>query len=312
MNQIESWLDSIGWSDTKIAPASSDASFRSYFRVVHNEQTYIVMDASRQIDSLKPFLDIQKRLYTKGVVVPKIFKENLELGFLILEDFGHTHLLDIINEKHQNELYKKAIDEMVLMQSVDASSLLLYDRDFLLEEMRLCNKWYLQEHLKTDLDNHSLTKLDNVFEFIANEVLSQPQNVFVHRDFHSRNIMVAKGDKLGVIDFQDARSGAITYDLVSLLKDCYYEIEDQTRRELIGYFKEQKKLDVTDETIFRWVDMMGLQRHIKVLGIFARLFYRDAKDGYLKDMPLTLKYVLDTAVKYPETAYLCSILKESR
>jgi hypothetical protein len=267
------------------------------------------MDSSLQKESLIPFLDMQSRLFTVGVKVPEVFEGNLDLGYLVLEDFGSTHLLDVLSGENEVEYYQKAIDEIVAMQKSDISNLLPYDKEFLFFEMNLMSEWYLQKHLNIHLDSEQKRELDEILGFIADEVLSQSQGLFVHRDFHSRNIMIKNDETLGVIDFQDARSGAVTYDLVSLLKDCYYELDEPKRNDLILYFRDQKGLDVDDSTMIRWVDMMGLQRHIKVLGIFARLYHRDGKDGYLADIPLTLKYVLDTALKYEQTKPLLEILK---
>jgi aminoglycoside/choline kinase family phosphotransferase len=308
MNQIKSWLDTIGFKYNNIEVASSDASFRSYYRLFRDSQTYILMDSSLQIESLIPFLDMQSRLFIVGVKVPEVFERDLELGYLILEDFGSTHLLDVLGRDNEEANYKKAIDEIISMQKADTTNLLPYDREFLLFEMELMNEWYLQKHLNIHLNSKQKNSLGEILNFIADEVLSQPNGLFVHRDFHSRNIMIKDDNTLGVIDFQDARSGAVTYDLVSLLKDCYYELDEQKRNDLILYFRDQKGLDVDDNTMIRWVDMMGLQRHIKVLGIFARLYHRDGKDGYLKDIPLTLKYVLETVAKYIETKGLCNVL----
>ncbi|MDD5405697.1 MAG: phosphotransferase [Sulfurovaceae bacterium] len=308
MNDIKAWLESIGWDKYSIEIASSDASFRSYYRVKKDGNSYVLMDSSRQKESLVPFLDMQHRLFGAGVRVPQVLQKNLELGFLILEDFGSTHLLDILNADNQEKYYKKAIEQIILMQKTDVNGLSPYDKDFLLFEMNLCDEWYLQKHLNISLDSEQKTRLDTVLEIIADEVLSQPNGYFVHRDFHSRNIMIDSNDDLGVIDFQDARVGAVTYDLVSLLKDCYYEISESKRKDLALYFRDKADIKADDETFLRWFDMMGLQRHIKVLGIFARLYHRDGKDGYLKDIPLTLKYVLETAVKYPQTEPLCDIL----
>lgn len=309
MNQIREWLESISWKNFTIEAASSDASFRSYYRILKDNNSYVLMDSSRQKESLLPFLDIQERLFSVGVRVPQVIEKNLDFGFLILEDFGSTHLLNVLNDKNQTEYYKKAIDEIILMQKADTAGLPLYDKEFLIFEMNLCNEWYLDRHLDIHLDSTKLSILTSIIETIADEVLKQPQGVFVHRDFHSRNIMIDKNDKLGVIDFQDARCGSVTYDLVSLLKDCYIETDEAIRDDLVLYFRDKKGLDVDNSTMIKWFDMMGLQRHIKVLGIFARLYHRDGKDGYLKDIPLTLKYVLETAKKYPETKDLYEILK---
>ncbi len=309
MSQIKEWLKVIGWQDFTIEVASSDASFRSYYRMFSGGKSYIVMDSSKQKESLIPFVDMQRRLCSVGVSVPDILNIDMDLGYAVLEDFGSIHLWDKLGDESNEAYYKKAIDEIIHMQKADINGLLPYDKEFLLFEMNLMEEWYLAKHLGVHLGNEQKSELANVLEFIVSEVTAQPNGIFVHRDFHSRNIMIKDDETLGVIDFQDARSGAVTYDLVSLLKDCYYEIDEVKRNNLVLYFRDQKDLNVDDGTMLRWFDMMGLQRHIKVLGIFARLSHRDGKDGYLADIPLTLKYVLETVVKYPQTKPLLEILK---
>jgi hypothetical protein len=217
--------------------------------------------------------------------------------------------LDILNQKNAEVLYQKAIDEIVKMQQSSTTDLPPYDKDFLLFEMELMQEWYVQKHLNVTLRKEEQVCIDSTLESIANVVLSQPQGVFVHRDFHSRNIMLTPEGNVGVIDFQDARVGAISYDLVSLLKDCYIEWDKDFIESLALYYRNSVGLEVDDATFLKWFDFMGLQRHIKVLGIFARLALRDGKEGYLKDIPLTLKYVLETAIKYPETKGLAEVLK---
>jgi len=302
------WLQSIGWDKYNIEIASSDASFRSYYRLSLKDKSFLLMDSSRQKESLIPFIDIAHRLESVGVNTPRIIEQNLDYGYLIIEDFGSLHLAQVTTLNNLEFYYTKAIDEIILMQKANTVDLPLYDKEFLIFEMDLCNEWYLQKHLGITLDNEQKTKLNSILEFIADEVLAQPNGYFVHRDYHCRNIMAKSNDELGIIDFQDARVGAITYDLVSLLKDCYYEIEAGRREALALYFRDKAGIKADDETFLGWFDMMGLQRHIKVLGIFARLYHRDGKDGYLKDIPLTLKYVIETAKKYSETKELASIL----
>ncbi|HHO41835.1 MAG TPA: aminoglycoside phosphotransferase, partial [Epsilonproteobacteria bacterium] len=277
-------------------------------RIFTQSGTSILMDSSLEKSSLVHFLKIQQRLLNARVRVPQVFESSLELGFVLLEDFGSTHLLDILDEENQKLYYKKAIDEIVQIQQADATGLLVYDREFLIFEMDLSIEWYLKKHLGVVLDSKAKVELQSLFGLIADDVLLQPQGVFVHRDFHSRNIMLDANGKLGVIDFQDARSGAITYDLVSLLKDCYYEIGLEAREELVLYFRDKKGLDADDKTILRWFDMMGLQRHIKILGIFTRLCYRDKKRQYLQDIPLTLRYIKEVALKYPALKALDKLL----
>jgi len=308
MSDIEIWLDSIGWSGYTIEVASSDASFRKYYRVIQNNHSYILMDSSLQIDSLTPFIDINFRLEKAGVNIPNIIEQNIDKGFLILEDLGSLHYLDILNESNYRELYKKAIDEIIKMQRADISNMLIYDRDFLIFEMDLMSEWYMREYLQKELNLKERLIISNTIETIADVVLSQPQGLFVHRDFHSRNIMI-QDEHISIIDFQDARSGAITYDLVSLLKDCYIEFDSIEIEKLALYYRDKKGLDIDDKTFIKWFDFMGLQRHIKVLGIFARLYIRDNKDDYLKDIPLVKKYILQTAIKYKETKQIVEVLR---
>ncbi|WP_295419066.1 phosphotransferase [Sulfurovum sp.] len=309
MNKIKAWLEEIGWDDSSIEVASEDASFRSYYRLRKEDETYILMDSSLLVESLPPFVEMNERLSTVKVRVPSIIVKNIKLGYLILEDFGSTHYLDILNDDNHHKLYKKAIDEIIKMQQADTTGLPPYDKDFLLFEMDLMQEWYLEKYLDIVLSQEQQESIKKTLETIADVVLEQPQGLFVHRDYHSRNIMLTPKGEVGVIDFQDARVGAITYDLVSLLKDCYIEWDKNEVERLALYYRDSVGLDVDDATFIKWFDFMGLQRHIKVLGIFSRLYLRDGKDGYLKDIPLTVKYVVETGSKYPELEGLVSLLK---
>jgi len=310
MQQIKEWLEQTPYKDYKLTIASADASFRKYYRLSSADTSFIVMDASLEKESLIPFLDVTKRLLNAKVKVPKIFAQNLELGFLILEDFGNINLLDVLNGQNYKELYKKAIDEIIKMQDADASGLPLYDKEFLHVEMDLMQEWYLEKKLALALSSEQKELIASTLDSISQVVLSQPQNVFVHRDFHSRNILLTPQSELEIIDYQDAMNGAITYDLVSLLKDCYIAYERKEIEDLALLYASKKGLHVTDETFLKWFDFMGLQRHIKVLGIFSRLYLRDNKEGYLKDIPLTLRYVLETASRYDETKEFAKLLEE--
>ncbi|MDM5270561.1 phosphotransferase [Sulfurovum sp. zt1-1] len=307
MEKIEAWLEDI-YCEGKLEPASSDASFRKYYRLNDGIQSSIIMDASLQKESLEPFIDIAFRLRDVKVTVPKILVQNREEGFLMLEDMGSTHLLETIDETNFIHFYDKAIDTIVRMQGAQTEGLPEYDAAFLRAEMNLMREWYLEKYLGKTLNEEEQEILNKILNNITNGVLSQPQGYFVHRDFHSRNIMLSPHDEIIVIDFQDARIGAVTYDLVSLLRDCYVFFDPQTIEQLALSFRDKRGLNVDDETFMRWFDLMGLQRHIKVLGIFSRLYLRDGKEGYLKDIPLTLKYVLDIASKYGETKGLVDIL----
>lgn len=307
--QLKEILRDTPFEDYSIEVASADASFRSYYRLQAQDNSYILMDASLEKESLKPFLKVTEKLQNVNVKAPQIFHKDLQNGYLVLEDFGDTNLLDTLNQNNFQKLYKQAIDEIVKMQQADSADLPLYDKEFLHFEMDLMREWYLEKkhsHLLSESQEKMLTQsLDQISEL----VLSQPQNVFVHRDFHSRNIMVKSDGTLGIIDYQDGMNGAITYDLVSLLKDCYISFDRKAIEELVLYFRDQLALDVADDIFIKWFDFMGLQRHIKVLGIFSRLHLRDNKDGYLKDIPLTLSYVIDTASRYDETKELAEFLK---
>ncbi len=306
MLKIKNYLKGTKFKDYELSIASDDASFRRYFRLKKGNQIYIFMDSSLEKSSLKPFLDVSKRLSKQNISVPKIYLEDLENGYLVLEDFGSINLLDKLNKDTEKDFYKKAIDILVQMKDVDTNNLPLYDKEFLHFEMDLMKEWYIEKNLKITLNKEQEEVLKNSLDIISNEVLKQKQNCFVHRDFHSRNIMLKDDGELGVIDFQDAMSGALTYDLVSLLKDLYYKASNT--KELVLYFRDKINLEISDQEILRYFDFMGLQRHIKVLGIFSRLSIRDKKDNYLKDIPLTLKYVLETSKKYDETKELYKLL----
>ncbi|MCD4668354.1 MAG: phosphotransferase [Sulfurimonas sp.] len=310
MDKLTIWLSQTPYKNFEIEVASEDASFRKYYRLTHNDSSFLLMDSSLEKDSLKPFLNVTAKLLKVGVKAPKILEQNLEDGFLIIEDFGNTHYLDILDWDNFKDLYKKAIDEIVKMQKADTSGLPLYDKAFLTFEMDLMAEWYMKKLLPVVLSEKQEIIIAEAIDKISDIVLSQPQDIFVHRDFHSRNIMTTKDDKIGVIDYQDAMSGGITYDLASLLEDSYIEFDREDNLELVLYFRDKKGLDVDDETFIKWFDFTSMQRHIKVLGVFARLYKRDGKKGYLKDIPLTLKYLFDTAKLYEETKPLNQMFKE--
>jgi len=307
MSKLEEWLEQIG-CEGELEPVAADASFRKYYRLKSSMHSGIVMDASAQKESVPPFIDIEHRLYEAGVRVAKINTYNLEEGFVFMEDLGTVHLADVIEDDFEL-YYGKAIDSLIKMQNVETEGLPAYDAEFLRFEMDLMQEWYLEKHLGLTLDEIQLSTISSALETVTSEVLAQPQGVFVHRDYHSRNLMFGCTDELVVIDFQDARVGAVTYDLVSLLRDVYVELPPRDVERLALHFRDIKGLDVDDETFMRWFDFMGLQRHIKILGIFARLAIRDGKERYIKDIPLTLKYILDVGSKYPELKGLIDLLK---
>ena len=308
MSKLEAWLESID-CEGELVPVDADASFRKYYRLKSTMHSGIVMDASLQKESLEPFIEIEHRLYEAGVRVAKIFTYNKKEGFVFLEDLGDTHLYDIIHEDFEL-FYDKALNTIMTMQNTETEGLPEYDADFLRSEMELMPEWYLAKHLGITVDEETKTVLDHTMNDIISVVLSQPQGLFVHRDFHSRNLMFGCSEEIVVIDYQDARVGALTYDLVSLLRDVYVEVDPYTVEMLALRFRDKKGLDVSDETFMKWFDFTGLQRHLKILGIFSRLAIRDGKENYLNDIPLTLKYILEVGSKYPETQDLVKLLKK--
>ena len=307
MNKLKAWLESID-CEGELELITSDASLRKYYRLKSSMHSGMVMDASLEKESIIPFIELEHRLYEAGVRVAKIFSYNKQEGFVFLEDLGNTHLIDVLNDDFEL-YYNKALETIMQMQTVDTDDLPLYDESFLRSEMNLMVEWYLEKNLGLRLNDEQKSTINSIFESIIKEVLAQPQEVFVHRDFHSRNIMFGCSDDLVVIDYQDAMVGSVTYDLVSLLRDVYVELDPYDVKSKALAFRDKKGLDVDDETFMRWFDIMGLQRHIKILGIFSRLSIRDGKDGYLNDIPLTLKYILEVASKYEETKALVAILK---
>lgn len=307
--ELRDWLESLGMKDPELEGLQGDASFRSYHRL-KNHAGDIVMDASAAKESVPVFIGVAQRLMDANVRIPTLRSYDLDKGFVLLEDVGSTHLLDkCVEGVDARPYYDKAIETLVKMQSTSPKGLEPYDEHFLLAEMNLMTEWYLKAYLDTKLECLEGRMLLESFSLIAKEVLSQPQGIFVHRDYHARNLMIDSNDEIVVIDFQDAREGALTYDLVSLLRDAYVKLDRRELRRLILLFKELKGLEVEDETFIRWFDFTGLQRHIKILGIFARLAIRDGKKRYLQDIPLTLKYILEVGQKYPELDALISLLK---
>jgi hypothetical protein len=267
------------------------------------------MDSSMQVESIYPFIDVSVRLLKADVQIPRVYAQNLSLGYLLIEDLGDIHLINVLNEMSCKLLYTRAIYEIIKMQKADTTGLDLYDEEFLMLEMNLMPEWYLEKHLGVMLSSEEQQELNSVFNLIKDEVMAQPQGYFVHRDFHSRNIMFAGRGKVWVIDYQDALIGSITYDLASLLNDVYIKFDREKIVELVLEFKILKGIkDVSDEQFIRWFDFMAMQRHIKILGIFARLKIRDNKPAYINDIPMTLSYIRENIARYDEFKPLGKIL----
>ena len=298
-----------------MAPASADASFRSYWRVRGGTKSWIVMDAPPDKEDIGPWLDVAVRLRAAALNAPEVLATDRENGWVLMSDLGTRTYLPELNTDTAAGLYADACAALLRMQTVaDAKGLPDYDRMRLIAEMELVPEWFIQRHLGYALSCEEWDILEAAFTRLVHSAQEQPQR-FVHRDFHSRNLMIVPGNNPGIIDFQDAVRGPITYDLVSLLRDCYIEwpaahVDDwvQSHRQRLVV----AGVTNADAAVFkRWFDWMGLQRHLKVLGIFCRLWYRDGKAAYLGNLPLTLHYVLDTTDRYAEFADLGALLRRA-
>lgn len=313
LTQLQNWLDSLAkdtYNDLQVA--SADASFRQYFRVnnSHDKKTYVIMDAPPEKENCNPFIQVTALIRSVEVNAPRIIALDLAQGFLLLDDLGNKPYLDHLNEKTADSLYIDAIDALIKMQTIEAI-LPVYDATLLQTEMDLFETWYINRHLGIQLSASQKTSLNASFSLLIKNAEEQPQ-VFVHRDYHSRNLMITDTDNPGVIDYQDAVTGPITYDLVSLFKDCYIEWpREKIELWLELYLARLTPAHFIDKaTLLRWFDLMGVQRHLKVLGIFARLNYRDGKSQYLHDLPLTLKYVVDTCNHYEALQPLQKLMQD--
>jgi hypothetical protein len=314
--QIQSWLDGLhpGRSFT-LAPASADASFRRYFRATLDDgTTRIVMDAPPANEDCRPWLRVQKLFQDAGVHVPEVLARDLERGFLLLSDLGNATYLQALTPDNAVSLYADAITSLVAIQQASRPDVLPeYDRALLRRELDLFPEWYLAKHHRLELSAAENESLETVFERILAVNLAEPK-VFVHRDYHSRNLMRVDGTgNPGIIDFQDAVYGPISYDMVSLLKDAYIEWDEDLALDwLVRYWEQARKagLPVAADfgEFFRDYEWMGVQRHVKVLGIFARLYHRDGKDGYLKDLPLVARYLRKACERYAELSPLRKLL----
>ncbi len=298
---------------THCEPASSDASFRRYFRVKTSEQQFIVMDAPPDKENIEPFVRVAKLLAQSQINVPAIFQQNPTDGFLLLEDFGSLSFLDRLNEATAADLYQSAFDSLFKLQTqtpTQNSGLPSYDEALLHRELAIFDEWFLGRLLDISIPE---TVWETVRALLTASALEQP-SVCVHRDYHSRNLMVLDSDSPGVIDFQDAVIGPITYDLVSLLRDCYIAWpEHQVEQWTLNYFERLQQaglINCSPARFKRWFDLMGLQRHLKAIGIFSRLHLRDGKSNYLDDIPRTLNYATAVCAAYPELAEFNDFLHE--
>jgi len=295
--------------------ASSDASFRSYWRTQGAAPERIVMDAPPTHEDLGPWLGIAQRLRAAGLSAPQVLAQDLADGFLLIEDLGNALLLPALRADTVDTHYAKAMQALLQMQRhIDARDLPAYDEARLIAEMELMPTWLLQRHLGIDIACEQWDVIEVAFRALVSSARAQPQ-VFVHRDFHSRNLMLLPNDALGIIDFQDAVRGPLSYDLVSLLRDCYIAWpRAQVEAWVEDYRRHAVAAGLTNASPARFLrdfDLMGLQRHIKVLGIFCRLWYRDGKAGYLRDLPLVWQYTREVGSRYAEIAPLIALIESA-
>jgi len=301
-----------------IRPASSDASFRRYFRAWLDGTSYIVMDAPPPYEDVRPFIDISRLMRGTGIQAPAIHAQDTQHGFLLLDDFGSHCYLDKLDAESADALYGDAMTSLTRLQrgvDVDSCHLPPYDETLLRAEMNHFRDWFLTRLLGIELYHSEITLLEKTWALLIDAALEQPR-VCVHRDFHSRNLMVTERENPGVLDFQDAVIGPITYDLVSLLRDCYiawpqHRVDGWVRDYHLRLIEAGLASRGEAEEFTRWFDLMGVQRHLKAIGIFSRLKLRDGKSGYLGDIPRTLSYVTTVCNRYPELSDFLRFVQSS-
>ena len=292
--------------------------FRRYFRASVGDGTFVIMDAPPGKEDVRAYLKVARLLEGVGAHVPHVHEVDIARGFLLLEDLGTTQYLTRLEAGDDpDRLYGDALQVLAQIQvrgQEAAEELQPYDREPLLRELRLMPEWFCARHLLLELTGEESEIINDAFEFLIGEALAQPA-VFVHRDYHSRNLMLMSERNPGIIDFQDAVRGPIGYDLVSLLKDCYIcwpraRVEGWVAAHRAALIARGARAGGDDHEFLRWFDLIGVQRHLKVLGIFARLWYRDGKRGYLRDLPLTLQYVRDTCARYAQLGELRRFIEQ--
>jgi aminoglycoside/choline kinase family phosphotransferase len=304
---IGAWLHAVSGGEVKnLRPASSDASFRRYFRFDLKDRSWIAMDAPPPQENVAPFIKISELLHLHGLQVPVVQAADVARGFLWLDDLGSADYLSNLSDATVDDLYRDALSALIKIQTIprsDQIDLPTYDQPLLTRELNVFREWFLKGLLALEETDREERLLSEVWRLLVESALSQPM-VMVHRDFHSRNLMKTDHANPGILDFQDAVRGPITYDLVSLLRDCYVDWSDVQVESFMGNYWEtlvtKGMLSESLETFRKWFDLMGLQRHLKAIGIFSRLKMRDQKPGYLKDIPRTMGYVLYISERYPE------------
>lgn len=312
--RLDQWLENVlATVPFKRALLSGDASFRKYYRVSTAEHSYVVMDAPAP-EQPALFVERAEALAAIGLSVPNIFAIDLSQGFLLLTDFGDQLYLTVLNEQTASVLYEDAFKALLKIQQCSAS-VPYFDDAFLKQQMEIFKTWFLEKNLKLTITRETEHQLEGLLYLFSEVMQAQPQ-VFVHRDYHSRNLMVLPTGNPGVLDFQDAMKGPLTYDLVSLLQDCYITWpREMVESWVLQYQDKAKALGIltsypSRQDFLRWFDLTGLQRHLKNLGVFSRLYYRDGKTQYLKDIPMTYKYLQEALERYPELTFYRSLFDQ--
>ena len=344
-NALKQWLQTVLTTNKMLAsahkaapvdiiPLTGDASFRRYYRLLHEGTHYIVMDAPPKKETLRPFLEIGQLLQANQVITPTVYAADEEQGFALLQDFGDMLLLTKLQDpkttpQEINHLYRAALATLTQMEQCHQNApftLPRFDKIHMHNELSLLKTWYLEAYLDVHLSPAEINLIETTFNWIVDEIAKLP-TVFIHRDYHSRNIMLldkgvhdesmtedsgAQSITLGVIDFQDGMQGPIGYDLVSLLKDCYIQwpAEQVLQWLAVFYQTSQNAQQLSFADFKRAFDLCGLQRHLKVLGIFCRLYLRDGKANYLADLPLTRHYVMACLESYPELRAFYDLMEE--
>lgn len=310
---LQKWLtESCQLSTYQIESMPGDASFRRYFRVQLLHGSYIAMDAYEEREKCLPFMAIADALRAEGLITPHIIAHDLNQGFLLLSDFGNQVLLHELNHNNAELLYTRALSELAKIQkcvNIPGVSLPPFTFQFMREELNGFKEWFLQKHLEQVLSPATEKDLAICFDFLADQVANQP-TVFMHRDYHSANLMILPQNKIGILDFQDAFCGPVTYDAVSLLRDCYIAWPDTLITKLVLYYYELLELPVSQAEFLYWFDITGLQRHLKALLTFSRKYHRDGNANYLKHIPRTVNYITTIAERYSECRILNTLMND--
>lgn len=318
---MQNWLKSLILLKNKHytlpKPASSDASFRRYFRIDLADKSLIIMDAPPVNEDCSAFIKISKQLHKIGLNVPKVIEQNLQQGFLLLTDLGTKTYLSVLNQNNVEHLYSQALTSLVTLQVEGkklTNTLPVYTNNILQTEMALFNDWLGQNHLNMSMNKLERSQWQQVQNTLINSAIKQPQ-AYVHRDYHSRNLMFTEQNNPGILDYQDALHGPLTYDAASMLKDCYITWDEQQVDEwLREYFLMLDSSNIVRKHDWKSFQqsfhLMGIQRHLKAAGIFARLYHRDGKEGYLQDIPATLNYIIKEAKKHKEMAFLANWVEQ--